>query len=95
MAKVHFAPYSAIRYVGEKPTLFATSLARPKPMLEVGDIVITDKRTAFNLVHKGFGNFEMVEDVVSADAEAELPADAKSKKGFKPGLKETLSGSKE
>lgn len=61
MAQVHFAPYSAIKYVGTKAKEFPTSLARPKPMLKKGDIVIVDKRSAFNLVNKGFGEFTNVE----------------------------------
>jgi hypothetical protein len=69
MATVHFAPYSAIKYIGSKAKVFHTSLARPKPKLKKGDIVIVDKKTAFNLVHKGFGEFELVEDIsfVKAD----------------------------
>jgi len=63
MAKVHFAPNSAIKYVGAKSKEFVTSLARPKPRLKKGDIVIVDKKTAFNLVTKGFGDFENVEAI--------------------------------
>ena len=63
MAKVHFAPNVAIEYIGSKHKEFHTSLARPKPKLVKGDIVIVDKRTAFNLVHKGFEEFVYVEDI--------------------------------
>ena len=71
MAKVHFAPYSAIKYVGAKAKDFNTSLARPKPKLVKGDIIIVDKKTAFNLTHKGFGEYENVEliEFVKADKE--------------------------
>jgi hypothetical protein len=71
MAKVHFAPNSAIRYIGTETKEFTTSLARPKPLLKKGDIVIVDRRTAFNLVHKGFGEYENVEAIgFSKDAVA-------------------------
>jgi hypothetical protein len=72
MATVHFAPYSAIKYIGSKAKVFHTSLARPKPKLKKGDIVIVDKKTAFNLVHKGFGEFELVEEIsfVKADTQS-------------------------
>lgn len=63
MAKVHFAPYSAIRYVGSKTKELSTSLARPKPMLKRGDIIIVDKKSAHNFVNKGFGEFEFVENI--------------------------------
>jgi len=72
MAKVHFAPSRAIKYVGSKAKEFTASLARPKPTLKKGDIVIVDKRTAFNLVTKGFGEFVEVEDIefVKSDVRA-------------------------
>jgi len=72
MAKVHFAPNSAIKYIGSKHKEFTSSLDRPKPMLKKGDIVIVDKRTSFNLVTKGFGEFIVVEDIefVKADTKA-------------------------
>jgi len=63
MAKVHFAPNSAIKYVGSKAKVFDTSLARPKPTIKKGDIIIVDKRTAFNLTHKGFGDFKEVDSI--------------------------------
>jgi hypothetical protein len=63
MSKIHFAPNSAIRYVGAETKEFTTSLARPKPLLKKGDIVIVDRRTAFNLVHKGFDEYEDVEAI--------------------------------
>lgn len=71
MAKVHFAPNSAIKYVGSKAKVFDTSVARPKPMLKKGDIVVVDRKTAFNLVHKGFGDFKAVESIefIKADAQ--------------------------
>ena len=79
MAKVHFAPYSAIKYVGSKAKDFNTSLARPKPTLKKGDIVIVEKKDAFNLVSKGYGEFVMVDeiefkkaDIENADALREL-----------------------
>jgi hypothetical protein len=68
MKKVHFSPLSAIRYVGDEPKEFSASLARPKPVLEYGDIVILDKRTAYNLV-KGFGQYESVETIEIHDAD--------------------------
>jgi|LGOV01.1.fsa_nt_gb signal peptidase I len=63
MAKVHFAPFCAIKYVGSKAKELQTSIARPKPVLKKGDIVIVDKRSAFNLVNKGFGDFVSVEKI--------------------------------
>lgn len=74
MAKVHFAPYSAIRYVGGKSKEFVTSLARPKPMLKKGDIVIVDKKTAFNLVNKGFGEFVYAESIEFTKADVTASA---------------------
>ena len=68
MAKVHFAPFNAIKYVGSKAQVFHTSLARPKPTLKKGDIIIVDKVTAFNLVNKGFGEFVKVEEIEFATA---------------------------
>ncbi len=69
MATVYFAPNRAIKYIGSRVKEFHTSLARPKPKLKRGDIVIVDKKTAFNLVHKGFGEFETVDNIefVKAD----------------------------
>lgn len=71
MAKVFFGPYAAIKYVGAKSKELAVSVARPKPKLKKGDIVILDKRSAFNLTKKGFGEFEEVKDIsfVKADTE--------------------------
>jgi len=71
MAKVYYEPYKAIKYVGTKAKVFNTSLARPKPTLKKGDIVIVDKVTAFNLVNKGFGEFVSVDAIefVKADKE--------------------------
>ena len=63
MAKVYYEPYKAIKYVGTKAKVFNTSLARPKPTLKKGDIVIVDKVSAFNLVNKGFGDF-VYEDTI-------------------------------
>jgi len=73
MAKVYFAPYSAIKYVGTKAKVLNTSLARPKPKLVKGDIVIVDKKVAFNLVHKGFDEFVSVDEIsfVKADVSSE------------------------
>ncbi len=69
MAKVYFAPNRAIKYIGSRVKEFHTSLARPKPKLKKGDIVIVDRKTAFNLVHKGFDEFEAVDSIefVKAD----------------------------
>ena len=75
MAKVHFAPSVAIRYVGAKQKEFTHSLARPKPMIKRGDIIIVDKKTAFNLVQKGYEEFVNVKTIefIKADAKtAEL-----------------------
>lgn len=63
MAKVHFAPNCAVKYVGAESQVFNTSLARPKPKMNKGDILIVDRKTAFNLVQKGFGLFVDVEDI--------------------------------
>ncbi|MGB3988532.1 MAG: hypothetical protein WBK67_02445 [Minisyncoccales bacterium] len=71
MAKVHFAPYSAIKYVGSKAKDFNTSLARPKPTLKKGDIVIVEKKDAFNLVSKGYGEFVMVDEIAFLKADIE------------------------
>jgi hypothetical protein len=72
MARVYFGPYAAIKYVGRKKKLLATSRARPKPELRFGDIVIVEKKTAFNNVKKGFGEFEYVDKIefVKADRES-------------------------
>jgi len=71
MAKVYFAPFSAVKYVGTKAKVFNTSLARPKPVLKKGDIVIVDKVTAFNLVNKGFGEFVDVTEIEFKKADTE------------------------
>jgi hypothetical protein len=63
MSKVCFQPYYAIKYIKDEPKEFVHSLARPRPILEKGDVVIVDKRTAFNLCTKGFGEFEMVDSI--------------------------------
>lgn len=63
MAKVHFAPYSAVKYVGSKAKELSTSLARPKPILKKGDIVVVEKKDAFNLVTKGYGDFVFVDEI--------------------------------
>jgi len=68
MPKLYFAPSHAVRYIGKEPKEFAYSLARPKPMLENGDIVVVDKRTAHTLTRKGFGEFEEVDNIALADA---------------------------
>lgn len=70
MARVHFAPNCAVKYMGAKAKDFNTSLARPKPRLVKGDIVIVDKKTAFNLVQKGFGEFESVDKIAFNKAES-------------------------
>ena len=69
MAKVHFAPSCAIKYVGSKAKVFNTSVARPKPVLKKGDIIIVDKRTSFNLVTKGFGEFVEVDAISFSKAD--------------------------
>jgi len=70
MAKVFFAPMCAIRYVGAKSREFTHSLARPKPTIKKGDILIVDKTTAFNLTVKGYGEYESVDTIefVKGDA---------------------------
>ena len=72
MAKVYYEPYKAIKYVGTKAKVLNTSLARPKPILKKGDIVIVDHVTAFNLVNKGFGDFVYVDiiEFVKSDVRA-------------------------
>ena len=72
MAKVYYEPYKAIKYVGTKAKVFNTSLARPKPTLKKGDIVIVDKVTAFNLVNKGFGDFVYEEKIEFIKADKEI-----------------------
>lgn len=74
MATVHFAPYKAVKYVGSKAKELTTSSARPKPILKKGDIVIVDKRTGFNMVHKGFGLYEDVENISFVKADKETAA---------------------
>ena len=71
MAKVYYEPYKAIKYIGIKAKVFNTSLARPKPKLVKGDIVIVDKVSAFNLINKGFGDFIYEDKIefVKADKE--------------------------
>lgn len=63
MAKVHFAPYSAIKYTGRKNKEFGYSLARPEPILSCGDIVIVDEATAHNLVRNPFEEFVGVQSI--------------------------------
>ena len=63
MAKVYFGPYKAVKYVGTKAKELSTSLARPKPVLKKGDIVIVDKRQASNMTLKGFGEFELIDEI--------------------------------
>lgn len=72
MAKVYFGPYRAVKYTGKKHKELSTSMARPKPVLKRGDIVILEKRSAFNKVNKGFEEFEYVDEIefVKADKEA-------------------------
>jgi len=72
MAKVYYEPYKAIKYVGTKAKVFNTSLARPKPTLKKGDIVVVDKVTAFNLVNKGFGDFVYEEKIEFKKADKEF-----------------------
>jgi len=67
--KLYYAPAVAVRYIGADGKDFAASLARPKPMLNNGDFVITDKRTAYNLINKGFGQYESVESIEIPDAD--------------------------
>lgn len=72
MAKVHYAPYEAVKYVGKKAKEFKHSTARPRPTLKRGDFAIVDRRTAFTLVEKGFGEFERAQEIafVKADQKA-------------------------
>lgn len=78
MAAVHFAPYAAVKYTGTKATEFSISTARPKPTLKRGDIMIVDKRTAFNLTHKGFGNYEEVEEIKFIKADVQRKQELKA-----------------
>ena len=78
MAKVYFAPNKAIKYVGSKSKEFTSSLARPKPVLKKGDIVIVDKKTCFNLVTKGFKEFVEVEDIEFVKSDVKTLAEIKS-----------------
>ena len=72
MATINFAPYKAVKYVGKKAKGFSHSLARPKPTLKNGDIVIVDKKTAHTLVNKGFEEFKDVESISFAKKDVEL-----------------------
>jgi hypothetical protein len=63
MATVHFAPQEAIKYTGKKAMEFTYSLARPKPVLKQGDIVIVDKRTAQILTRSSLYAFESVDEI--------------------------------
>ena len=72
MAKLYFAPSSAVKYVGKEPKEFAYSTVRPKPILENGDIVVVDKKTAHTLVTKGFGDFEEVESIRLANSKVDV-----------------------
>lgn len=74
MAKVHFAPYSAVKYVGSKAKELSTSLARPKPILKKGDIVVVEKKDAFNLVTKGYGDFVFVDAIEFKKGDTETVA---------------------
>ena len=65
--KLYYAPAVAVEYIGADGKDFAASLARPKPMLNCGDIVITDNRTAYNLINKGFGQYKSVESIEIPD----------------------------
>jgi len=67
MAKVHFAPNCIVKYIGENPKEFTHSLARPRPILSKGDLVVVDKRTCFNLTVKGFGEFEEIKELSILD----------------------------
>lgn len=73
MATVHFAPNVAVKFVGNKPKEFAYSLARPKPILKSGDIVIVDEKTAFALLKRGFGEFKKVDEIsfIKKDVESQ------------------------
>lgn len=92
MSKVHFEPNSAIRYIGKEQKEFTTSLARPKPIMEHGDILIVDKRVAFNLTQKGFGEFEMVEEIHVYKATENTNASIPENKGdVKKGVIDTIT----
>lgn len=91
MAKVHFAPSVAIRYVGAKQKEFAHSLARPKPVLKRGDIVIVDKKTAFNLVQKGYDQFVNVDEIEFVKANAETAETIKELKSDNETLKARIA----
>lgn len=71
MATVYFKPSAAVRYMGRKQKEFPLSLARPRPKLRLGDIVIVDRATAYKLTKKGFGEFEQVESIDFVKKEAE------------------------
>lgn len=71
MAKVYFGPYKAVKYVGQKKKTLHVSLARPKPELMRGDIVIVDKMQAFNLTQKGHGDFLEIDSIEFVKAETE------------------------
>ncbi len=80
MATVHFKPYSAVKYVGSKSKEHLTSLARPKPVLKKGDILIVDKRQAANMTTKGFGEFIAVDDISFVKADVATAQDLKEHK---------------
>jgi len=67
MSNLHFAPNSAIRYIGKKSKEFVHSLARPKPIVKPDDIIIVSKKTANTLVTRGFGDFEYVTEIELTD----------------------------
>lgn len=48
--KIFFLPNVAIEYIGDKEQEFSRSLARPKPIVKKGDVVIMDKVNAYNIV---------------------------------------------
>ena len=90
MKKLYFSPAVAARYIGDDGKDFAASLARPKPILNHGDIVITDKRTAYNLINKGFGQYESVESIEIPDVD-ELISENKHLKNECERLKSELA----
>lgn len=77
MSQLYFAPFSAVKYVGEEPKEFAHSLARPKPTLKKGDIVVVEKKTAHILVTRGFGDFVEVDNVELANAKVNVKKNEK------------------
>lgn len=83
MATVHFAPNKVVKYIGSKSKEFSISVARPKPILKKGDMVVVSHKIAFNLVHKGFGEFIEVDNISFTKADLALKKRVEELEEFK------------